>query len=110
MLTKGVHKTRRFFAVTLFGIVLAALPMAAQMQIGEDWKFNLNGNLGYTYNGSIDNGVSGHSMGFTGDATLRGSFYNPNFLNFTVQPYYGRAQSNNVFGSLTNGGGVSGTV
>ena len=80
------------------------------MQVGEDWKFNLNGNLGYSYNGSIDNGVSGHSMGFTGDATFKGSFYNPNFLNFTVQPYYGRQQSNNLFGSLTNGAGVTGTV
>jgi len=84
--------------------------MAAQLQIGDEWKFNLNGNLGYSYNGDIDNGVSGHGMGFTGDATLKGSFYNPNFLNFTVQPYYGRTQSNNVFGSLTNGEGVTGTM
>lgn len=106
MLTKGVHRTCGWLA----GILLCALPMAAQLQVGEDWKFNLNGNLGYSYNGSIDNGVSGHSMGFTGDATLKGSYYNPNFLNFSVQPYYGRVQSNTLFGSLSNSTGVTATA
>src|SRR5579871_4220922 len=71
---------------------------------------NLSGDIGYNYNGNINNGVSGHSMGFTGDANLRGSFYNPNFLNFTVQPYYDRTQSNSVFGALTDTSGLNASV
>ncbi len=67
----------------------------------------LTGDIGFNYTGSVNQGISGHSMGFTGDANLNGSFYNPNFLNFNVQPYYDRAQSNSAFGSLTNTSGVN---
>lgn len=84
--------------------------MAAQLEVGDAWRFNLSGNLGYSYNGNIDNGVTGHSMGFTGDATLKGSYYNPNFLNFSVQPYYGRVQNNTLYGSLTDSQGVTATA
>jgi hypothetical protein len=68
---------------------------------------NLNGDLGYNYSGSLDNGTSAHSMGFSGNANLQGSYYSPNFLNFNVQPYYDRAQSNSAFGALTNSSGVN---
>src|SRR5947199_3849373 len=71
---------------------------------------NLNGDVGYSYNGNINQGLSGHSMGFTGNANLAGSYYNPNFLNFNVQPYYDRVQSNSVFGSLTDATGVNANV
>jgi hypothetical protein len=91
-------------------ILLMALPSAAQLEVGDDWKMNLTGNIGYNYTGDINNGVSGHGMGFTGDANLHGSFHSPNFLNFNVQPYYDRTQSNSVFGALTNSTGVSANV
>lgn len=106
MWAKRVHKAYWLLAV----ILLMALPSVAQLEVGDDWKMNLTGNIGYNYTGDINNGVSGHGMGFTGDANLHGSFYNPNFLNFNVQPYYDRTQSNSVFGALTNSTGVSANV
>jgi len=90
--------------------MLAALPSAAQIQVGDNWQMNLSGTLGYTYNGEMNEGASGHSMGFSGDANLHGSYYNPNFLSFGVQPYYDRTQSNSVFGSLSNSSGVTSSV
>jgi len=80
------------------------------MQVGDEWKMNLSGNIGYNYIGDLNNGVSSHNMGFFGDANLTGSFYNPNFLSFNVQPYYDRGQSNAVYGSLTASKGISSNV
>ncbi len=45
---------------------------------------SLSGDIGFNYTGNVNQGVSGHNMGFSGDANLNGSFYNPNFLNFNV--------------------------
>ena len=91
----------------LAGLLLLALPASAQLEIGDAWKFNLDGNLGYNYNGAIDNGASSHGMGFYGNATLRGSFFNPNFLNFTIGPYANRDQTNSIYGGLSNSTGVN---
>lgn len=98
---------RCLLALTVLLMVWSA---AAQVEVGDDWKMSLSGNVGYDYLGDINNGVSGHSTGFSGDADLRGSFYNPNFLNFNVQPYYGRTQSNSLYGALTNSSGVNANV
>ncbi len=93
----------------LAGVLLAALPAAAQMQVGLA-TMNLSGNVGYTYDGGMDQGASSHGMGFTGNGTLTGNYYNPNFLNFNVQPFYNRSQSDSLFGTLTNASGVSSNV
>jgi hypothetical protein len=92
------------------GIFLLALPCAAQLEVGDDWKMSLNGNIGFNYSGNVSQGASGHSLGLAGDANLSGSFYSPNFLNFNVRPYYDRLQSNSVFGALTNSSGVTSGV
>lgn len=68
---------------------------------------NLSGDIGFNYNGAMNQGASGHSLGFAGDASLNGFYYNPNFLNFSVRPFYDRTQSNSVFGVLTNSSGVN---
>ena len=94
----------------LAGLLFVAPLSMAQLEIGNDLQMKLNGNIGYAYNGNINNGLSGHSMGFTGDANLTGSYYNPNFLNFNVQPYYDRTQSNSVYSALTNTSGVNANV
>ena len=106
MRLKWIHRTTWMTAA----IFLMSLPSLAQMEIGDDWKMTLSGDVGYNYNGSLNQGISNHSMGFTGDANLNGSFYNPNFLNFNVQPYYDRVQANSAFGALTNTKGVNSNV
>lgn len=107
----GTQPTKiRRWCYRLAAMLLLALPAAAQLTVGEYLHMNLNGNIGYTYAGGYNQGASDHSMGFTGNAFLNGNYYNPNFLNFNISPYYNREQTNNVFGSLTNTTGVSSNV
>ncbi len=99
---------RQMYKAWWLATVLAlVVPAAAQLEIGDTWKFNLDGNLGYNYDGAINNGASSHGQGFYGNASLRGSFYNPNFLNFTIAPFASRDQTNSLYGGLTNSRGVN---
>ena len=80
---------------------------AAQVEIGDDVKLNMNGTVGFGYGGSFgDPGASSHSLNMTGQGTLSGSFYNPSFLSFTVQPYYDRNQNNSESQSIFDESGV----
>jgi hypothetical protein len=91
-------------------LALAAIgPLAfAQMEIGDDLKLNLNGTLGFGYGGSYGSvGQSGHNLDFLGSGNLSGSFYNPNFLSFSVQPFYNRNQANSASQSIFNESGVN---
>lgn len=93
--------------------VLVALAMwvprsAAQLQIGDDLKMSMNGSLGFGYGGSFgDPGASSHSLSMNGSGTVTGSYYDPNFVSFTVQPYYDRNQSNSSSQSIFNESGVT---
>ena len=91
------------------GILLLALPCAAQLEVGGA-AMNMSGDIGFNYNGGMNQGDSGHNLSFNGDANLTGNYYNPNFLNFAVRPFYNRTQSNSVFGALTNSAGVTSSV
>ncbi|MGB7844536.1 MAG: hypothetical protein WBL63_02895, partial [Candidatus Acidiferrum sp.] len=79
----------------------------AQVKVGDDVSMNLNGTLvgGYTANYG-DQIPSTHGLNLGGDAQLSGSYYNPNFLNFTVNPYYNQSRANSGFQSLTDSSGV----
>lgn len=105
-----VGKTIRNVYCGVMGIFLLSLAAVAQLTVGDNLHMNLNGNLGYTYGGGINGGVSDHSMGFMGNGVLTGNYYSPNFLNFNVDPFYNRQQSNTIYGSLTNASGVSSNV
>jgi hypothetical protein len=102
--------TIRNLCCALAGVFLLALPAVAQLQVGDYLRMNLNGSMGFNYGGGINGGLSDHSMGFTGNGVLTGSYYSPSFLNFSVSPFYNREQSNSVFGSLANTTGVSSDV
>ena len=102
-------KAACFASSVLIGVFLLALPVAAQVEVG-DTSMNLSGDIGFNYNGSMIQGISGHGLGLSGDASLQGSYYNPNFLSFSIRPFYDRAQSNSAFGSLTNSSGVNAGV
>ncbi len=100
----------RAFGCALGAIALLSLPCFAQLQVGDDLRMNLSGNVGFTYAGGMNGGVSDHAMGFMGNGTLSGNYYNPNFLNFNVSPFYNREQTNSIFGSLSNSSGLSSNV
>jgi hypothetical protein len=96
--------------------VLMALAMwvpcsPAQVGIGDNLQMNMNGTAGFGYGGSFgDPGASSHSLSMTGSGTVSGSYYNPNFVSFTVQPYYDRNQSNSASQSIFNESGVTANV
>jgi hypothetical protein len=83
---------------------------AAQVAIG-DLHATANGQLSSVYAGDFGNLESnGHSLGFAGTGTITGDYYNPNFLSFSLLPYYGRSQDNSDSQSITNASGYSGTL
>jgi hypothetical protein len=90
----------------------AAAPRAtAQLQLGDDLRMNASGLLTFGYNGDYGNVISSsHGLNFAADGNLSGSYHDPNFLNFTVSPYYNQSQANSSFQSLTDSSGVTGTV
>ena len=102
---KAARAALRVFA----GVILLTLPSAAQMELG-DTRLSLSGDIGFNYDGTMNQGASGHSLALSGDADLTGSYYNSSFLNFNVRPFYGRNQSNSVFGAVTNSSGVNSGV
>ena len=76
----------------LAGLLLCSLPAAGQFQAG-DLSMSVNGLLSAGYNANYgDTVASGHSLVLGGSGTLNGSYYNPNFLNYTFSPYYNRSQ------------------
>ena len=106
----AVRARNRVGGCALAGIFVLAIPAAAQMQVGDNLRMNLNGNVGFNYAGGMNQGQSDHAMGFAGNGQLTGNYYSPNFLNFNVDPFYNRVQSDSVFGSLTNTTGVTSNV
>lgn len=94
----------------LAGLFLLVLPCAGQLQLGEEMKMNLSGDVGTNYNGASGSAGSSHGLGFTGNANLNGSYYNPSFLSFGIQPYYGRTQENSALQSITDSAGVNANV
>ena len=101
--------TIRGLCYALAALVLCAVPAWAQLEVGGA-TMNMSGNVGVAYTGGDDQGISNHSMGFTGNGMLSGNYYNSNFLNFNISPFYNRSQSDSIYGSLTNSSGVSSNV
>jgi len=92
-------------------LLVLAQGAQAQMQVGDDVRMNLNGLLTAGYTGNYgDNIPSTHGLEFGGSATLNGSYYNPNFVNFTISPFYNQSQANSSFQSLTDSSGVTANV
>jgi hypothetical protein len=99
--------------VIVVGLLVLALAQStrAQVQVGDDLRMNMNGLLTLGYAGNYGDAIaSNHSLEFGGSAQLNGDYYNPNFLNFTVTPYYNQSRANSGFQSLTDATGVDGQV
>ncbi|MGO8796258.1 MAG: hypothetical protein ACLQLC_15665 [Candidatus Sulfotelmatobacter sp.] len=93
--------------LVLAGILLLALPAVGQLKFGEV-STDMNGTLATGYSGDYGNQIpSEHNLSVGGAATLNGSYYNPNFLSFTVSPYLNQARDNSSFQSISNASGVT---
>ncbi|MDR3677208.1 MAG: hypothetical protein P4N24_17090 [Acidobacteriota bacterium] len=100
----AVKKTSLIPAVLLLALVA---PAYAQVTKGET-SLNLNGTISAGYTDDYTNlGSSDHSIVGAGTADLSGSYFNPNFLTFDIQPFYNQSRVNSNFQSLTASSGVN---
>jgi hypothetical protein len=91
-------------------LLLWALPSVAQVRLG-DLSAQAEGELTAGYNGSFGNQqTSDHAVAVGGNGTVGGYYYNPQFLSFSVLPYYDRSQDNSDTQSLTDSSGYTGTL
>ncbi len=92
----------------LAGILLMMRPAAAQLKIGDNTSLQANGTISGGYNGDYGNLISSdHSMSFGGAGTVSGSYYNPNFLSYTINPYINQARDNSAYQSISDASGVN---
>jgi hypothetical protein len=97
--------------ITAF-VLLFAMTAAAQLEVGDNVKMNLNGDLGFGYNAASGNSDinSTHSYGLSGSANLTGYYFHPNFLNFQVRPYFDRSQVSSDSQAVTRSEGLGATA
>ncbi len=99
-------------------LVMAQLATAQQQQqsqsqlsIGENTKLNAGGLFTFGYAGDYGDAIpSTHGLDFGFDGRISGSYYNPNFLSFTANPYYDQSRNDSSYQSITGASGVTGTA
>src|ERR1039457_1226752 len=93
-------------------VVLALAPCVyAQVQLGDNTRLNAGGLFTVGYAGDYGNQIqSSHGLQFGASGTMSGYYYNPNFVNFNVTPYYNQSKADSDYQSLTNASGVAATA
>jgi hypothetical protein len=89
------------------GALLLALPLAAQVKLGETTN-SANGTISTGYSATSGNMTeSTHGWTVGGTATLAGSYYSPNFLSYNISPYLNQSRANSNFQSISDASGVN---
>jgi len=103
---------RSSISICAMCLLILAVPAAAQVEFeGTTMRASAFLNLGY--DGDLPGageGGSDHGLTVGGTGDFSGFYYNPNFVSFSVQPYYNRSQANSASGSLFNSSGYTGNV
>jgi hypothetical protein len=96
--------------IYVFLLAWLAQPVTAQVEF-DGLHMGMAGNIEAGYSGDLSNqGGSDHGLALGGNGFLNGSYYNPSFLSFSVQPYYQRSQANSDGVSIFDTGGYTGNV
>jgi hypothetical protein len=91
-------------------VLLAALPAAAQVKLGETTN-TANATISSGYTATYGNMVeSTHGWTVGGAGTFAGSYYSPNFLTYSISPYLNQSRANSNFQSISNASGVNANV
>ncbi len=98
-----------------FGILVSAQLAFAQSppgaQIGDNTHVNAGALLTVGYTGDYGNLIqSDHGLQFGATGTVSGYYFDPNFINFNITPYYNQSKADSDFQSLTNASGVAATA
>ena len=95
-------------------LFLAILPIAsAQLQLGENLRMKAGGLMTAGYSGDYGDSAqiqSDHGIDFGFNGNVTGSYYNPNFISFSVTPYYNQSRADSDFQSITGASGVTATA
>src|ERR1035441_1145710 len=92
-------------------LLVIAQRLFAQVQLGDNTHMNAGGLFTAGYAGDYGNLIpSNHGLQFGANGTLSGYYYNPNFVNFNVTPYYNQSKADSDYQSLTNASGVAATA
>ncbi len=109
---KGARTMKRFAPGVVGLLLLVAMPLAsAQLKVGDDLQMKAGGLFTAGYSGDYGDQIqSSHGLNFGMNGNVSGSFYNPNFLSFSLTPYFNQSQANSSFQSLTGASGISATA
>ncbi len=89
-------------------LLLASCAIASAQVTAGDLNMNLSGSVSGGYSGSYANiSPSTHGAGFGGTGDLSGFYYNPQFLSFSVAPFYNQSRNNSTYQSITDSTGLA---
>ena len=92
----------------LAALLLWALPLLGQLEVGDSTSMTMNGTASVGYTGAYaEPGTSSHGVSLGGDGYLNGYYYDPKFMSFAAHPYYNRSQNNSTFQSISDSTGVN---
>src|SRR5208282_2008064 len=101
-------------AVLVLLLMMAQLAAAQSQQplsIGENTKLDSSATTSFGYGGSYgDETPSTHGLSFGFDGTASGYYYDPNFIRFTVNPYYDQSRADSQSQSITGASGINGSA
>lgn len=90
------------------GVLIFAQTAFAQLELG-DVTLNGGGLVTMGYQGDYGDEVnSEHGLDFGFNGNINGSYYSPNFLSFSITPYWGQSRADSSYQSLTGSQGVDG--
>jgi len=99
------------FLVTVLMAQVVHGQAPAGMTIGENTHMNAGAMLTFGYAGDYGDDVpSSHGLNWGLNGSASGYYYNPNFINFSVTPYYNQSRNDSDSQSLTGASGVNGTA
>lgn len=82
--------------------------LLGQVQIGDNTHLSGGGTATVGYAGDYGNETqSSHGLNFGFGGGFDGYYYNPNFINFNITPYYNQSKADSNYQSLTNASGVA---
>ena len=106
---EGQQVMKRLGTWTGCALLLVLVSRAtAQVQVGDNLSMDMNGQLSVGYTDDYGNQItSDHGVTFGGNVNLSGSYYDPNFLSFNINPFYNQSRLNSTYQSNSNASGVN---
>jgi hypothetical protein len=105
----GYRKTQTGWLLVLTTVLMLTAGASAQVTVGDNIQMGLNGDASVGWTGQYD-GQDTSSLAFGFNGNLTGSYYNPKFLNWRINPYYNQSRFNSNFNSISAAKGVNAAV